>query len=366
MAAISEKTNESTWCSRQLPIIYVFLCFTLILSTCSAWNICPSHGKFHDSRGLSGCSSLIHRQISARAVHPRKLFNNEKLRSIPRMSASLSSSSFETWLDAHNVEHKALSLANFDGIRGVRAERDIGPGDTVLSVPLSACITDKSDPLHKISPTAWSKLPWQSRMALTLCMHRKMGKASPYHAYLASLPACPPRVPPRWTEQELQELQDPFLLTEVDGLVFWSYALYDDVYIYHNEGLQNCGTDQAGVDPLPSREDFLWALDMLQSRTIRVDPLSNQGLESGSRHARETEVAGQAQNARQLDDDNDIDDDDDDVKRKNMRALVPYLDMLNHDPHASTEFGLDSKGQQIQVRLCVVRKSRRVCAWIAH
>ncbi len=278
-------------------------------------------------------------------VHPIK---NRGQKRPPGMVSSSIADDFEKWLDSHDVERSALSISEFDGIRGVRAERDIHPEEIVLSVPLSACITDAGDPLHGIPSKVWrQQLPWQTRLALTLCMHRTMGESSPYHAYLAALPQSPPRVPMRWTDEELAELQDMFLLTEIDGLDFWRHALYDDILMHLEEEQAQGNAQNTASMPLPPREEFQWALDLMQSRSIRADELSDveDNMKAPEQHTGRDDGSTQA-------------------NMHSIRALVPFLDMLNHSPHASTEFRLEKSGKKVEVFYACVNTCMFVCVCV--
>lgn len=136
----------------------------------------------------------------------------------------------------------------------------------------------------------------------------------------------------RWSKEELADLQDPWLAAEAESLQMWSHELYDDVsHLPPPPGCHGC--------PLPSKHEFLWALDTLQSRTIRIDrndggwegteldtPSGGGGWisdEGGSRWVGEGSGS--------------------------IRVLVPMLDLLNHSPTCETYFSLEEGGLAVQV-----------------
>lgn len=125
---------------------------------------------------------------------------------------------------------------------------------------------------------------------------------------------------PRWSEEELAELQDPWLAAEAESLAMWSDELYDEACrLPPPPGCEGC--------VVPTKYEFVWALDMLQSRTIRIDrddggwkgtPLENPS--GGGGATEDGEWVGEGSGT--------------------IRALVPWLDMLNHSPESNNFFSL--------------------------
>jgi len=226
--------------------------------------------------------------------------------------------SLEAWLENLGADISALRVADFsDGVRGLEATRDLAEGEFALTVPLDACIIDDG---HANFPEGWGILQWQGRTAYRLAVEKAKGSASRWHPYIAMLPSKPPRVPARWSEEELEELQDPWLAAEAESLTMWSDELYDEASrLPPPPGCEGCS--------VPTKDEFLWALDTLQSRTIRIDRedggWEGTPLETPSGGGGVTEDGGWVGEGDGT-----------------IRALVPWLDMLNHSPESENFFSL--------------------------
>ena len=136
---------------------------------------------------------------------------------------------FTSWLRDSGARLDGISLHTFaasEGGRGVRALRDIAPGEAVLQVPLSLAIWDLDDGFtargtfaaaaassgnggeeegtkgFAVAESKRRQLTWTTRMAAALLLEKKRGAASGLAPYLRMLSPEPPpwRSSERWRD----------------------------------------------------------------------------------------------------------------------------------------------------------------------
>lgn len=73
---------------------------------------------------------------------------------------------------------------------------------------------DAPPPALPIPTNVWCSLPWYAKLAIRLCHEVALGPASSLAPYLAVLPDHVD-VPCTWTDEELQQLQYPYLIHKV-------------------------------------------------------------------------------------------------------------------------------------------------------
>jgi len=147
--------------------------------------------------------------------------------------------------------------------RGLVARRDMPPGETVLSIPLSETIIveqSQTRPDYDLSPSD----AWAGRLAQKLVERQRQANFHDYNdgatttnnPYSDSLPP-PPPTPSRgdWSLEALQTLDDSNLLREIEVAQDW-----------RNEQWEVFGVSDGA---LGDQQRFLDALDLVSSRTIR-------------------------------------------------------------------------------------------------
>jgi [ribulose-bisphosphate carboxylase]/[fructose-bisphosphate aldolase]-lysine N-methyltransferase len=140
--------------------------------------------------------------------------------------------------------------------------RPAAKGETLFSVPESAWITaDVARAAPGIGPYIAGLEPWLA-IALFLLHERARGAASPWAAYLASLPpTCDS--PVTWKDAELEELRGTQLLSSVEAYrAFFSQRFAQ----LERELLPLLPAGLFGAEGL-GYEDFLWAVCIVRARS---------------------------------------------------------------------------------------------------
>ena len=195
------------------------------------------------------------------------------------------------WLEACGGERGGVAVGETDGLRGVVASTSLPPNNAdALRVPVALGLSDSTlefgeTPMGLAVPAAeWLLLPVDARLALRLLYEREQGDASPWSLYIEMLPQHV-HVGRHLSEESLAELQSEEVAAQARESAQVTAAMYKRVRSLADK------YDAPDVCPF-DEETWGWALDMVHSRSYTVD-------------------AG----ARGL-----------------CRFLVPFIDLLNHDP----------------------------------
>jgi hypothetical protein len=150
--------------------------------------------------------------------------------------------------DASCISHLSLKT-NENGVRGVFVDDEVPPGMTVLQIPIKACLRDDEAPLESGE--------WPVRMASCLLNLRKNeDKTEAQQVWLDLLPTdLSKSLPIHWDESLVRSCQSTDLELAVDS----SYFVRADAMTQ----LQDC---------FPSERDCQDALDIVQTRSCRVEP----------------------------------------------------------------------------------------------
>ena len=168
-------------------------------------------------------------------------------------SSSLESESstlcLQTFVDQQESTKRFCEIGNTVFGRGLVATRDLQAGEMALRIPLSCVIAEPdSAENNNNNDNDDDDDSWTGRLANRLL---DQPDNSPYKATLPMPPSTPSRGD--WHESILQELQNQDFRKEINSAQNWRYAKWE----------QHCGS-------YPNRQDFLDALDLVCSRTIRI------------------------------------------------------------------------------------------------
>eukprot|EP00899_Mesostigma_viride_P018362 jgi/Mesvir1/26527/Mv16182-RA.1 len=168
-----------------------------------------------------------------------------------------------------------------EGGRGLVATRDLRAGEVVLTVPISACLSDEDEKGAPLYEGAF----WSIKLAARLLRERAKGDASRWAAYIAHLPQSM-ATPLTFQWESLQAIR----YAHAQQLAFELSWMATDAF-------DRCEGAAIGH---ATREEFDWALQIVHSRTLRL----HKGGENG---------APPGPSSSPL-----------------MRVLTPGLDLLNH------------------------------------
>ena len=207
------------------------------------------------------------------------------------------------WVTGAGGEVDSVRIGHVDGMRGVIMEREIGALRTeLMRVPSALAINDDPDELcalplgAALGRSGLALLQPDARLALRLLLERSRGDASPWHAYIALLPAAVPCAR-HLSDAALIECRSDFVLQQAMLARKYAATVLSSVTRLVSEA---DGADPA--DLVDFDEAALgWALDMVHSRSFSVD--------MGARGLR--------------------------------RCMVPLIDMLNNAPGAGCDFTYD-------------------------
>ncbi|CAD7703203.1 unnamed protein product [Ostreobium quekettii] len=161
---------------------------------------------------------------------------------------------FSDWAASSGVKLPKLSLATFEGVRGMMATADIAVDDATASVPRGAVIA--LEPRAKrpewCAEEVWRDAPWFVRLALMLLREKALGAESAVWGYVASLPDAID-TPICWSPEEVAMMQYPPMAEAVRE----QEAQWDGLYA-------SVAAAKMGI-PV-GREDFMWALACVRSR----------------------------------------------------------------------------------------------------
>ncbi|KAL6755314.1 hypothetical protein V8C86DRAFT_2679007 [Haematococcus lacustris] len=170
---------------------------------------------------------------------------------------------FVEWCrDSLRVESSKLRPATFKGLRGMAAaEGGIKADDLIISIPRLASITlapgARCPCPAFVAPDYWRAQPWFVQMGIMLLHEQRLGEASRLSRYIEQLPRSFD-APVLWTPQQLQQLQCPHTIQQVQLQQQEWAGLHRQLLA---SGLQ---PGQATV----TSEQFLWALCAVRSRTF--------------------------------------------------------------------------------------------------
>lgn len=147
------------------------------------------------------------------------------------------------WLvESQGASPSSLKVARVDAGQagwGLVACQAIAPGETILSVPLPACIT--SDGVDEGS--------WSIHMAGRILGELLAGQASPCRPWLDVLPAHVPLPWLHWNDSQVAELQDADTIAEVENLRTVMQRACEE-FLHHR------------------RDAVAWALSLVHSRSF--------------------------------------------------------------------------------------------------
>lgn len=224
---------------------------------------------------------------------------------------------FERWLAKSGATVDAVTLADCGGgLRGVKATRAIAAGEEVMRIPRSVILDVPRAEASAVSglwrgePAA--ELPGYAKLALAVCLERRLGAASPLAPYIDLLPTreefeAEGGPAAAWSDEELAHLECGKLISDARSMRErrdggGHPALQPAVLAERWERLGLAG-------PPPEAEEIAWAVTAVTSRAYTL----------------------QAPGAEPPDD------------APPVSGLIPMVDMANHNgelqPH--TAKGLD-------------------------
>ncbi|KAL3142083.1 hypothetical protein ABBQ32_004708 [Trebouxia sp. C0010 RCD-2024] len=164
---------------------------------------------------------------------------------------------FQAWWRNADVK-AALSPADFEGLRGMSADREINSGDAIVSLPRTAAlvVTPKmKNPFpDEINDAYWSQSQWFEKMAVMLLHERRRGVQSAVSGYVEQLPADFDTLL-HWSDQEMQLLMYPHLLQQVQQQKESWHQYYKSV--------QAATSGQSMTEA-----ELTWALECVRSRAF--------------------------------------------------------------------------------------------------
>lgn len=140
---------------------------------------------------------------------------------------------FEEWAASAGCRGATLSHADFDGLRGVMTNAEVGPWQSIATVPASLLLQEdlvySSSPPSGASPQtpplpppaplsveAWQRCPWWVRLGVRLLKERAAGEGSRLQDYVRMLPSPGQTgMPANWSVEQLGRLHYPRLLSQI-------------------------------------------------------------------------------------------------------------------------------------------------------
>jgi len=174
--------------------------------------------------------------------------------------------------------------------RGLFAARNVRAGESIVRIPLKACITDIA------SPNPYPGCPYSVTLAAAILTERDAGSSSRWAQYVASLPK---EVVGYANCDEALVGDEDVIRAAVGG----DDALVDELQTYASLVI---GSHAAIVQRGWNSRDWTWAMSQVHSRTFRVD------LEVPAAHG--ARVGNNGGN-----------------RERTVRLLAPFADLLNHD-----------------------------------
>ena len=116
------------------------------------------------------------------------------------------------WSDSMGIRKGKIYPFDFNGLRGMRSSEEIKSGGLLVELPISATLCVGSDqpcPVPEwVDERFWYTCSLHVRLALLLLYEVAKGKESDYYPWILSLPASHEDKLARWSQEELDELQD--------------------------------------------------------------------------------------------------------------------------------------------------------------
>lgn len=190
---------------------------------------------------------------------------------------------FERWLLDHGSKFPKLSISAYDTeVRGVIADQDIGPNETIIEIPLECLITVEMGQATDVGQAILHSdleldAPKHVFLMLFILIDRKR-EGSHFKPYYDILPPTLSNMPIFWSQEELAMLEGSYLLTQVE----------DRNMAIENDYRSICELCSHFAD-VSTLEEFKWARMCVCSRNFGI-------IVNGVRTS----------------------------------AMVPYADMLNH------------------------------------
>ena len=176
--------------------------------------------------------------------------------------ASNTSDNYFAWARAAGIQVTKVKQEMIEGVRGMRAIEAIDAGEIFVNLPRHAALV--VDPLEKcpcmtfVDGSWYKKAPWYVKMAVLLLWERQKGISSRVNGYISQLPRSID-TPVRWDEDELKELQNVTLIESIcKQRVEW--MKWFEEFKEASQNLQGGGN--------VTWEDFVWALENVQSRSF--------------------------------------------------------------------------------------------------
>jgi len=167
---------------------------------------------------------------------------------------------WRTWASDKGIDAEKVDLMTFKDaaggeLRGMVAVEDIEGDEELLVVPSSAVFqTTTGGPAPSgFDQGSWSRLDWWAQLALLLLREARLAEQSAFATWISSLPRNVGSLL-TWTEAELAALEYPALLERVAR---------------QREELEEVFERASACAPfVVSKEDFLWAVQVVRSRSF--------------------------------------------------------------------------------------------------
>jgi len=221
---------------------------------------------------------------------------------------------FLGWAIANGIEgldgdkSKIGLFVGSNGERGIAATATLRRNESFAKIPLRLAITDNPDD-EESNTFVGKDAPWSVRLACKLLRLKSQGAASPWSPYLNSLPPLVPAPLVNFSWEDVQSIAYEPARRQFDKTTWMVSSAWSSLPPSAASVPSNASTTST---PLPSREEFDWAISIVHSRTFGT---AGKGGGVG------------------------------------VRMLVPLVDMLNHsgdqDLTNSTRSGT-SPGQRIR------------------
>lgn len=173
-------------------------------------------------------------------------------------STKNASAVYHDWARESGVQFDKVEQKEFGEVRGMVALADIQAGEMFINLPRSAALV--VDPLEKcpcpefVDSGYYKTCPWYVKMAILLLSEKDKGSSSRIYGYIKQLPDSID-TPVRWSEKELDELQNPrFKESIMKQMEDWK-QLYKE-FKNNSKGATK------------SYDEFLWALENVRSRSF--------------------------------------------------------------------------------------------------
>ncbi len=135
-----------------------------------------------------------------------------------RTTSGTIDSDFKLWLEDMGVKSDKIQPSDFGGLRGMRSLEAIRAGEVLVELPISStlCVGDEQPCIISdwVDQRFWYVSSLHVRLAMLLLYEVAKGKDSHMYPWILSLPASHDDKLARWTDTELEELQDESLAAE--------------------------------------------------------------------------------------------------------------------------------------------------------